>query len=87
VSLSQRSESEFDPATHPATHDQDDEKHGGGGAAAALGLAASASAALALAAASSRGSQNNTPTANEGRVRARDMTDVYVSLPPLLPLL
>ena len=78
VSLSQRSQSEL--ASDSAAKDQGHEKDGGGGGvAAALGLAAAASTALAIA--GSRASQNTTPVANEGRVRAKDMTDVYVSLP------
>ncbi|KAJ9149133.1 Involucrin repeat protein [Coniochaeta hoffmannii] len=71
VSLSQRSLSEMS-----ASGRADNDKHNKDAAtAAALGVAAGA-AALALAA-NSRASQNTTPVANEGRVRTKDMADVY----------
>ncbi len=50
-------------------------------AAAATVVAGGAATAIAAnaAAATSRSLDNTTPTANEGRARAKDMTDVYVS--------
>ncbi|KAH6650720.1 hypothetical protein F5144DRAFT_57829 [Chaetomium tenue] len=50
----------------------------GVGATAALGTLHLQSPPLPLPANSSRSAQNTTPVANEGRVRAKDMTDVFV---------
>jgi hypothetical protein len=59
------------------------------GAAAELlpsaSLSSPAAAAAAAAAAASASRATTTPVANEGRVRAKDMADVYVRFLPLLP--
>lgn len=86
VSLSQRSVSELSAASATNKTDSGADKHNKE-AATALGVGVAAgAAALALAASNSRASQNTTPVANEGRVRAKDMADVYVSS-TLLPAL
>jgi hypothetical protein len=79
VSLGQRSLSELSAssAATPANKDKGNNKEAAT-AAAALGVGVAAgAAALALASNSSRASANTTPVANEGRVRSKDMADVY----------
>ncbi len=78
VSLSQRKDEKKEgggEARAPATATSQTKDFPAGAA-----LIAGAAAALGAAELLSRAAQNNTPVANEGRVRARDMTDVYVSL-------
>jgi hypothetical protein len=56
-----------------------------GAAAELLPSASLSSPAAAAAAAASASRATTTPVANEGRVRAKDMADVYVRFLPLLP--
>lgn len=81
VSLSQRSVSELSassPATPTNKGKGDSDKKEAATAAAALGAGVAAgAAALALASNTSRASASTTPVANEGRVRSKDMADVY----------
>ncbi|KAH8884452.1 hypothetical protein GQ53DRAFT_770818 [Thozetella sp. PMI_491] len=70
VSLSQRKDEKAgdDKATQPASSST---------ASALPGVLVAGAAALGAAELISRAAQNNTPVANEGRVRAKDMADVY----------
>lgn len=77
VSLSQRSTSEL--SASGAKTDSDKHNKDAAAAAAGLGVAAGAAALALTASNNSRASLDTTPVANEGRVRTKDMADVYVS--------